>query len=81
MDAGPAPRALAVGLTVMAPAPPQIMNGADTMTVSLTPALSQREREMWSALRATFTVNADLQEPLGLHHAIVEDLTDSDEAR
>jgi hypothetical protein len=28
---------------------------AGAMIVSLTPTLSQREREMWSALRATFS--------------------------
>jgi len=42
----------------MALAPSQTMKGADTMTVSLTPTISQWESETWSALRATFTVIA-----------------------
>jgi hypothetical protein len=33
------------------------MKGAGAMAVSLTPALSQWERETWSACGATFTVS------------------------
>ena len=50
-------RSLDAVLTAMAPGPLMVRGGAGAMAVSLTPALSQRARETWSALRATFTVN------------------------
>jgi predicted secreted hydrolase len=45
-------------LTIMAPAPPRKMQVACAMIVSLAPIPSPREREMWTALRATFIVIA-----------------------
>ena len=46
-------------LTIVAPTPPREMIVAGAITVSLTPALSQRERKIRSALRATFIVSED----------------------
>ena len=46
----------------MAPAPPRKMRVVGTMIVSLTPALSQREREIRSPRGATFTLRPKRQE-------------------